>query len=126
ALKTAAEKLGKSETFGALKATASSESFTASASSKAIAGQYNIQVNTLATTQTLVSKGVTDRTQANGQGGTLTITLADGTEQTLDLDGVDTSIDGLISAINSADPSLGVRATVINDGSGAPHRLMLT
>lgn len=126
ALKTAAEKLGKSETFGALKATTASEAFTASASSKAIAGQYNIQVQTLASTQTLVSAGVADRTQANGQGGTLNITLADGTVHTLDLGGVDTSIDGLITAINNADPSLGVSATVLNDGSDEPYRLMLT
>src|SRR5690606_18970644 len=48
------------------------------------------------------------------------------TEHSLDLNGVDTSIDGLVEAINSADPSLGVHATVLNDGSENPHRLMLT
>lgn len=125
ALKTAAEKLGKDDTYGALKTTVSSDAYTASATNKAIAGQYTINVQTLASAQTLVSEGVADRSQAIGAGGTLTITLADGTEQSLEL-GSDTSINGLIKAINNADPSLGVRATVINDGSGQPHRLMLT
>lgn len=126
ALKTAAEKLGKDDTYGALKATVSSDAFTASAGTTAIAGQYNINVETLASTQTLVAKGVADRTQANGTGGQVTIQLQDGTTHTLDLAGKDTSINGLISAINSADPSLGVSATVINDGGAEPHRLMLT
>ncbi|MDX3894122.1 flagellar filament capping protein FliD [Pusillimonas sp.] len=126
ALKTAAEKIGKEETLGALKTSTASEAFTASATHKAIAGQYSVQVNALAKAQTLVSQGVADRSQAIGQGGTLAIKLADGTEHSLDLDGVDTSIDGLVAAINNADPSLGVRATVLNDGSENPHRLMLT
>src|SRR5690606_2430003 len=80
ALKTAAEKIGKDDTYGALKTSTSSEAFTASADSDAIAGQYNIQVQSLARSQTLVSQGVADRSEAIGQGGTLTITLADGTE----------------------------------------------
>lgn len=126
ALKTAAEKLGKDDTYGALKATVSSDAFTASASTKAIAGQYAIKVDTLAGNQTLVTQGVADRTQANGTGGKVTIELQDGTTHTLDLTDKDTSINGLISAINNANPGLGVRATVINDGGENPHRLMLT
>lgn len=125
ALKTAAEKLGKDDTYGALKANVSTDAYTATADSKAIAGQYDITVQTLASAQSLVTQGVADRTQAIGSGGSITITLGDGTEQTLEL-GADTSINGLIKAINQADPSLGVRATVINDGSDQPHRLMLT
>lgn len=126
ALKTAAAKLGKDETYGALKTTVSSDAFTASATNKAIAGQYRVEVQTLASAQTLVAQGVASRTQAIGQGGALTITLANGESQTLDLSGVETSIDGLIAAINKADPSLGVQATVINDGGANPYRLMLT
>lgn len=125
ALKTAAEKLGKDDTYGALKANVSTDAYTATADSKAIAGQYDITVQTLASAQSLVTQGIADRTEAIGSGGSITITLGDGTEQTLEL-GADTSINGLIKAINQADPSLGVRATVINDGSDQPHRLMLT
>lgn len=126
ALKTAAEKLGNDDTYGALKTSVSNDAYSASATSKAIAGQYDIKVDTLASAQTLVTNGVADRSQANGTGGALTIKLADGTEHTLDLSGADTSINGLIKAINEAEPSLGVRATVINDGEDQPHRLMLT
>src|SRR5690606_39414663 len=53
ALKTAAEKIGKAETLDALKTSTASEAFTASATHKAIAGQYSVQVNTLAKAQTL-------------------------------------------------------------------------
>lgn len=125
-LKSAAEKLGNNDTYGALKSTVSSDAFTATTSTEAIAGQYSIQVQTLARSQTLVTQGIAARDQAIGTGGVLTLTLHDGTERTLDLTGKDTSINGLIAAINQADPSLGVRATVVNDGSENPYRLMLT
>lgn len=126
AMQTAGKNLAKADTYGALKTTVSSDAFTASASTKAIAGKYTITVESLATSQTLVTQGVADRATANGTGGIVTFTLGDGTEKTLDLTGKDTSIDGLIKAINEADPSLGIRATVVNDGSDDPHRLLLT
>jgi len=126
ALKSAAEKLGKDDTYGGLKTSVSGDTYSASANNKAIAGQYDIRVETLASAQTLVTNGVADRAQAIGAGGTITIQLADGTEQSIELGAEDTSINGLIKAINEADPSLGVRATVINDGGAEPHRLMLT
>ncbi|WP_301117187.1 flagellar filament capping protein FliD [Pusillimonas sp. (ex Stolz et al. 2005)] len=126
ALKTAAEKLGKDDTYGGLKTSVSGDAFTASATNKAIAGQYDIRVETLASAQSLVTNGVADRAQAIGTGGTITIELADGTTQSIELGSEDTSINGLIKAINQADPSLGVRATVINDGGAEPHRLLLT
>src|SRR3546814_4385809 len=36
-----------------------------------------------------------------------------------------TSLEGIVKAING-DSSLGVSATIVNDGSGTPHRLLLT
>src|SRR5690606_2570553 len=36
-----------------------------------------------------------------------------------------TSLEDLVAAIN-ADPDLGVHATLVNDGSDTPHRLLLT
>src|SRR5690606_30700290 len=47
ALKTAGDALGKAETFGALKASVGGDAFTATATSKAIAGQYSIKVEQL-------------------------------------------------------------------------------
>jgi flagellar hook-associated protein 2 len=73
----------------------------------------------------LVSQGLASRTDPNGTDGVLTFTFGDGTTKTLDLTGQDTSIDGIIQAIN-ADESLGIQATVLNDGSASPYRLMLS
>src|SRR5690606_15258471 len=88
AMQTAGTNLAKADTYGALKTTVSSDAFTATASTKAIAGQYNITVDTLATSQTLVTQGVTDRDAANGTGGVITFDFGDETK-TLDLTGKD-------------------------------------
>src|SRR5690606_3664523 len=85
AMQTAGKNLATADTYGALKTTVSSDAFTASASTKAIAGKYSITVDTLATSQTLVTQGVEDRAATNGTGGVVTFKLGDGTEKTLDL-----------------------------------------
>lgn len=128
ALKKASDALGKAEAFGALKASVSGDAFTATASAKGIAGEYNISVNQLAATQTMVAAGQADRTTAIATGsGTvdIEIALAGGGTKTLTMDEADTSLNGIVKAIN-ADPELGIKATLVNDGSGAPHRLLLT
>src|SRR5690606_26794795 len=61
ALKTASEALGKADTFGALKASVAGEAYTATASTKAIAGNYNIKVTNLASAQSLTSAGQAER-----------------------------------------------------------------
>jgi len=124
ALQQSAGALSDSGTFGALRAGVSGDAITAGASPSAIAGQYSISVETLATAQSLVLGGVADRAAPIGSGGTLRMTLNDGSHHSLDL-GAGTSIDQIVGAINS-DPALGIRATIINDGSDAPHRLLLT
>ncbi len=126
-LNTAAAALGKAETFGALKTNVNGDGFTATSTSKAIAGQYSIQVDELATSQTLTSVGQTSRTTALGSGtGAVEIKITvNGEIKTLKLDQADTSLDGIVKAINS-DSSLGLGATLVNDGSGSPHRLLLT
>ncbi|HUH40595.1 MAG TPA: flagellar cap protein FliD N-terminal domain-containing protein, partial [Castellaniella sp.] len=125
ALQKAAEAVGKPEVFGALKATTGSEAFSVTTGKTAIAGQYSIQVDTLARAQTLVAQGRTDRDVAIGSGGSVTITLANGESHAIDLTGKDTSLVGLVAALNG-DPDSGVNATLVNDGTGAPHRLLLT
>lgn len=124
-LKTAGQTLAKDNILGALKAKVTGETFTAKADSSAIAGEYTIHVDTLATTQTLVSAGQASRTDAIGEGGVITFSFQNGKQTTLDLTGQSTSLEGIVAAING-DNSLGVRATLINDGSDTPHRLLLT
>lgn len=125
ALQTAAQNVAKADAFGALKASGASDAVSATVGAGAIPGQYSIQVDSLARAQTLVAAGRADRTTAIGTGGAITITLADGSAHTLDMTGKDTSLNGLVSAIN-ADPDIGVNATLVNDGSGTPYRLLLT
>lgn len=125
ALQTAAQTLTNSGTYGALKTSFSGSALTASTSTGAIAGQYSVSVDQLATSQTLVTSGQASQTQANGTGGAITFKLADGTTTTLDMTGKDTSLNGLVSAING-DPGLGVSATLINDGSSSAYHLLIT
>lgn len=124
ALQTAAETLTTAGTFNALQATTTGSAFSATAGSGAVAGQYNVTVDQLAKPQTLVTTAQASATAANGTGGTITLTLGDGSVHTLDLTGKDTSLNGLVSAINQ-DSSLGVSATLVNDGSSSPYHLLL-
>ncbi|MBF6617775.1 MAG: flagellar filament capping protein FliD [Candidimonas sp.] len=125
ALKTAAEALGKADTFGALKTSVAGEAFTATASTKAIAGNYNVKVNTLASGQSLTSDPQADRNVKLATGKVdVTVTLADGTETTLTLDAADTSMEGIVKAFNEKS-GLGVSATLVNDGKETPQHYML-
>ncbi len=121
----AAQAVGKNDAFGAVAVKAGSEAISATAGTTAIPGQYTIQVNQLASSQTLVYAGRADRTTDIGNGGTLKITI-NGEEKSLDLSGKGTSLDKLVAAIN-ADKDIGVNATIVNDGTpGSQYRLLLT
>lgn len=127
-LQSFSEKLSGSALFGDLKPKVGGTGFTATSTNKAIEGKYNIQVIDLARTQTLVSAGRSDKAAAIGDvalGGQIAITI-DGVEKTINLAAGKTSLVDVAAAIN-ADKDLGVRATIMNDGSGAaPYRLMLS
>lgn len=125
AVQKAAAALGKPETLGAVKGSVTGgDALTATVAAEgAVAGQYTINVTTVATSQTLQSGAVADREASNGATGSFEIELADGTKKTVDLKD-DTSLNGIVKAVN-ADDTLGVRATVITDGDGKSF-LMLT
>lgn len=125
-LQTASANLAKPEAFGALKATVSDAGLSASAGTTAIAGNYSVKVETLASAQSLVTSGTASRTTDIGSGAQINFTMGDGSSKTLNLASGSTSINDIISAIN-ADETLGLQATVINDGDPTnPYRLMLT
>src|SRR5690606_22592680 len=66
------------------------------------------------------------RDTAIGTDGKITVTLANGKEHTLDMSGKDTSLQGVMNAIN-ADAELGMKATIINTGAtDQPYRLQLS
>lgn len=125
-LQTAAKALNSEDSFGAVKVTANSENIKVTGKPQAAPGQYVIKVDNLATRQTLTVPAHESRDTAIGEGGQITVRLANGTEHTLDLKGQDTSLQGVMNAIN-ADPDLGMKATIINTGDpDEPYRLQLS
>ncbi|MBP7518450.1 MAG: flagellar filament capping protein FliD [Desulfobulbus sp.] len=99
---------------------------TARVDSSAQAGaSYQVEVVSLAQVQKSVSAGVASKTDAIFGTGTMTLTLdGDVTARTIGIGEGQNSLTGIMNAINTAD--LGVRASIINDGSATPFRLVLT
>jgi flagellar hook-associated protein 2 len=120
--------------------------FSSSATSQAAAGSYALDVANLARAQSLVAAGQTSSTAPIGDGTPTTITFDFGTisggtltagaysgasfttngsgTKTVTIDGTNNSLQGIRDAINTA--KIGVSATIVNDGSGTPYRLVLS
>jgi flagellar hook-associated protein 2 len=119
----------------------------ATGSSTAVAGTYALQVSQLAQAQTLVATGQASASAALGTGVGTTITVQFGTvtggtlvngqysgamftpdlarqAASISIDATNNSLEGIRDAINAA--GIGITASIVNDGSGAPHRLTLT
>lgn len=146
-LQAAAKKLSDPALFQGVKAASSAaDVLTAAAGSAATAGTYAIQVTQLAQSQSLVAAGQASTTSAIGS-GTITIDFGAITGGTLDaatgtytgagftpdtartavpitIDGSNNTLAGIRDAINAA--KAGVSASIVNDGSGTPNRLVLT
>ncbi|TEA79390.1 flagellar filament capping protein FliD [Allopusillimonas ginsengisoli] len=125
-LRSAAQALAAPATFGALAVNSQSNAVTAKASTAAIAGKYAISIQQLATHQTLASTGQADREARLANGSvSITFAFATGEPRTITLSQSETSLDGIVKAINGY-TGAGLNATLINDGSNSPHRLLLT
>ena len=125
-LQAAAKAVGSADTFGAVKTTANSENIKVSGNSKAAPGQYSIKVENLASRQTLTAPAQATRDTELGEGGKITVRLANGQEHVLDMKDKDTSLQGVMIAING-DAALGIKATIINTGDpDEPYRLQLS
>jgi flagellar hook-associated protein 2 len=107
--------------------------FSASATSTAVPGNYSLSVSQLAQAQTLVATGQTSTSAAIGTvGDTLTInvgsvsgaTFTSSSSTSITLNSGNNSLQGISDAINAA--NMGVTATIVNDGSSTPYRLVLT
>ncbi len=146
-LQTAAKKLSDPALFQGAKVTSSMpDVVTASAGSTATAGTYAVDVTKLAQAQSLVATGQASTKTAIGT-GTITIDFGTVVGGTLDpatgqysgaafnkdaartvvpitIDGTNNTLEGIRDAINAA--KAGVSASIVNDGSGTPHRLVLT
>jgi flagellar hook-associated protein 2 len=122
ALSTFQSPLGVLDTpsaFDAQTANSSDQSaFTASASSGAVAGTYNVTVSALAQAQQLLSKPFVGGANAAVGTGTLTLTLG-GTSFNVTLDASNNTLAGIAAAINSAAGNPGIGATVLQGSDGA-------
>lgn len=139
--------LSNPTTFSALSGT-SSNAATVSATVKnnATPGIYNVNVTQLAQAQTISSEGIASATNAIGQGENTTITFQFGTitgspvggkfdnaqftpdgEQastSITVSSANNSLQGIANTINSA--GIGIKASIIGDGSATPYHLVLS
>lgn len=145
-LQTAAKKLSDPALFQTVTGTPSvSGILSASATDPSSAGNYSINVSQLAQSQSAMTAGQASTTAAIGSGkitidfGTVTggtlnpttgqYTGAGFTQDTtrtakpITIDGTNNTLAGIRDAINRADA--GVSASIVNDGSGTPNRLVL-
>jgi flagellar hook-associated protein 2 len=87
-------------------------------------GSYSLTTGSLAQAQTLVSSSFADTTSTSLGTGTIAITTGSGDPVTVPINSMNSTLSGMRDAINNA--QAGVTATIINDGSSTPYRLMIT
>lgn len=124
-LQTQAQKLSTPNALLQLKAHSSHDGIKIKVDSTAIAGQYRLEVLQAARAQELVSQTGFEKSNSvlTEVDTTLTLQREDGSTGTMEIK-AGTTLTQLIEQIN-AQPDLGLAATLINDGSDQPHRLML-
>lgn len=127
AVKMKAAQLSTSVAFQAKTAESSNtNALTAAANTAATPGTYQIKVVSLATSQQMASDANYSSTTGVSLGaGTITFTNTETGAQSYVFvnEGAD-SLEGVRDAINAA--NAGVTASIVNDGSDTPYRLMLT
>jgi flagellar hook-associated protein 2 len=126
-LQTLAAGMNTADTFMSKSASASDPTVAkVSTESSALPGTHQIRISALAQSQIQASEGYVDKTDTTAfAAGTFTFTSTkpDATPVTVTLT-ESTSLEGLASAINGA--KAGVTASILNDGSGTPYRLVIT
>ncbi|MEA3151460.1 MAG: flagellar hook-associated protein 2 [Gammaproteobacteria bacterium] len=94
----------------------------ASSTSSAVAGQYSLQVQNLATSASLSSQPVAGSSTAIGT-GTLTIAVG-GSSTAITIDSSNNTLAGIVAAINGATNNPGVSASILTTTAGS--RLVLS
>lgn len=117
-LRTSVEKLSSDDSALARKASVAAESgFTASATTGAAIGRYQVEVLSLASAQKLSSNAYATPDTAVGT-GQLSIAFGE-TTLTIDIDSENSSLSDIRDAINVAAAGKGVTATIVNADDGA-------
>jgi flagellar hook-associated protein 2 len=96
---------------------------TAAAGTAAVPGTYSLTVNSLAKAHQVASAGLIDPNTTIKQ-GTLTLQVGSGSATSITIDSRNNTLQGLADAVNTSNGE--VRASIINDGSATPYRLLLT
>ncbi|MCE8034508.1 MAG: flagellar filament capping protein FliD [Halomonas sp.] len=122
-LQEAAAKLNDPKFFQNVSSNVTGSGLKAAAQSDAPPGRYSVNVSQLATAQSIAANGVESRTTQLG-GGNVRLTLGDGEPIDIAIEPGKSSLEDIRKAIN--DSKSGVTATIVNDGSGTPHRLVIT
>jgi flagellar hook-associated protein 2 len=114
-----------SSIFSQCAVTSSDDSLIAATASSANAtGSYSITVSSLARANTEASSGFADTTTTQTGTGTLTITTGSNAPVSVTIDSSNNTLRGVCEAINNS--RAGVTATIINDGSATPYKLLIT
>lgn len=122
ALRDAMDAIEQKTAFAAKKVTSSNETaLTALVGSSAAAGSMVINVKKLATASQVATAGQNAKDADLGAG---TVVLRIGTGSDVTITPTTNTLAGLAEAINAA--NAGVSASVVNDGSASPYRLVVT
>lgn len=110
--------LKNAETFSKRSATVGDKDvFTASVNDSAVAGNYSVSVEQLATRHKIASAAYADSATSVGT-GTLQFTV-NGESFSIDVEAGADSLASIRDAVNSAEDNVGVTATIVNDQDGA-------
>jgi flagellar hook-associated protein 2 len=125
-VQSAIGKLGRSVAgaFDSRKASSSDDTIlTATAGSTSTPGTYNLTVTNLAQAQSVASAGFADP-GAQIKEGTIAFRVGSGATTSVTIGPSNNTLQGLVDSINNSNGD--VRASIVNDGSATPHRLVLT
>jgi flagellar hook-associated protein 2 len=95
----------------------------ATASNATIGGSYSIIIGSLAQANSMASSGFASATTAAAGTGTITVTTGSSDPVTITINSTNNTLNGVRDAINNA--NAGVTATIVNDGSASPYKLLL-
>lgn len=113
--------LSRFESFNAQ--TGNAAIITAAAGSSAAAGNFAVNVSTLAQPHVVQTAGIASPTAASST-GSITLQAGSGAIHAITIDSSNNTLAGVRDAINAAQTD--VRAVIINDGTANPYRLVLT
>jgi len=119
----AAAKLSEVQQFEAVKSNVSGDALSAVVGEEAMPGNHDIVVNNKARAYSIATQGVLDKTELMGA-GTINFTLGNGDAFSIEVGEEQSSLEGIRDAINES--GKGVQASLVNDGKGQPHRLVLS